>query len=440
MRILHYFLGFPPYRTGGMTKFALDLMQTQVKDGNSVFALWPGKMNGAIPSIKKRKSVTGIKSYEIINPLPVPLDEGVRDFFEFTKPCNGEIFEYFLSELNVDVIHIHTLMGLHKEFVDAAQKLKIKLIFTSHDFYGLCPKVTLFRFGKYCDDDCDCQKCLACNLDALSIGKIQILQSPIYRKLKDTAVIKLAREFHRRAFFEKTEPVIDGPDNKNLAKMYKDLRSYYVAMLESVDVIHFNSTLAQQIYERYLTPKVGKVIFITHKDIKDCRDINHGDDEKLRIAYLSPHKAYKGYNVLESALDDIWKSGNHDFVLYLFHPVSKQKPYMSVQKTGYVYADLPKIFAGVDVLVAPSICYETFGFTALEAVSHGVPIIVSDNVGAKDVVQNAGIVVKAGSVGQLKEAILKLDRSKLDFYRGKTSALDLPLWVDVVKGLYELYL
>ena len=29
MRILHYALGFPPWRTGGLTKYCVDLMLTQ---------------------------------------------------------------------------------------------------------------------------------------------------------------------------------------------------------------------------------------------------------------------------------------------------------------------------------------------------------------------------------------------------------------------------
>ena len=45
MRILHYFLGFPPYRSGGLTKFAYDLMVSQAKNNDDVFALWPGRLN-----------------------------------------------------------------------------------------------------------------------------------------------------------------------------------------------------------------------------------------------------------------------------------------------------------------------------------------------------------------------------------------------------------
>ena len=57
MKILHYFLGFPPYRSGGLTKFAYDLMNAQVSDGNEVAALWPGTMTkiGVNPKIKKKK-------------------------------------------------------------------------------------------------------------------------------------------------------------------------------------------------------------------------------------------------------------------------------------------------------------------------------------------------------------------------------------------------
>ena len=42
MRILHYCLGFPPFRTGGMTKYCMDLMNEQNKAGHEVALLWPG--------------------------------------------------------------------------------------------------------------------------------------------------------------------------------------------------------------------------------------------------------------------------------------------------------------------------------------------------------------------------------------------------------------
>ena len=43
MRVLHYTLGLPPYRTGGLTKYATDLMLSQAEAGDSVALLWPGR-------------------------------------------------------------------------------------------------------------------------------------------------------------------------------------------------------------------------------------------------------------------------------------------------------------------------------------------------------------------------------------------------------------
>lgn len=61
----------------------------------------------------------------------------------------------------------------------------------------------------------------------------------------------------------------------------------------------------------------------------------------------------------------------------------------------YSYADLADIFEETDVLVAPSIWYETFGYTVLEALSFGVPVIVSNTVGAKDIIpEGCGIILE----------------------------------------------
>ena len=188
MTILHYFLGFPPYRSGGMTKFAYDLMEAQVNDGEKVVALWPGKMNLILPpkvKIKKRKPIKEIENYEIINPLPISLDEGIENIKEFTKECNRNIYIEFFKTVNPEAIHIHTLMGMHKELIDAANQLGIRTIFTTHDYFGICPKVTLYKSDGVCDNDNNCKDCAKCNQSALSIEKIKIMQSPLYRKYKN---------------------------------------------------------------------------------------------------------------------------------------------------------------------------------------------------------------------------------------------------------------
>lgn len=445
MKILHYFLGFPPYRSGGLTAYCMEIMESQRKKGDEVLALWPGRFLCYTDkaAIKRRKEEKGICSYELINPLPVSLDEGILNCDMYMKDCPSEVYEKFLCEIKPDVIHIHTLMGLHKEFISSANLLGIKTIFTSHDYFGLCSKVTFFKEGKVCSDGQDCSNCIKCNQTALSLNKIKILQSPLYKMLKDSWLIKKIRKQHRREFHgnEKLSIVkISDTEKKKIGEKYKELRAYYVHMLANVDEIHFNSTVARDVYMQFLNPKKSRVISITRKDIFDNRDIKHIDSNVLRITYLAPAQPYKGFNVIVKALDELWDENKTDFKLQLFSPVANNKPYMCNKNDGFKRDELKDIFANTDILIAPSICKETFGFTVLEALSYGVPVIVSDNVGAKDIIGNAGIVVRAGDSEQIKNIIKSLDRKKIEQLREAVKELEIKSMEKHMDECYEMYL
>lgn len=444
MRILHYFLGFPPYRTGGLTKYAMDLMLQQTEDKNEVMALWPGQI-GILSkgvSVRRRKQIEGIENYELINPLPVPLDEGIRDFEEYRKACDSRVYYDFLTKISPEVIHIHTLMGLHKEFMDAAGMLGIRTVFTTHDYFGLCPKVTLYRQGHACEDDHNCEACISCNAGALSLKKIAVLQSPLYRRVKNSAVVRKLRSRHRAEFFmEEGEDFRPEKDLAHTAEGYRALRRYYLELLKQVDMIHFNSSVAEAVYRRFFIPKAARVVTITHRNIKDNKNRNRWQySGQLKLTCLAPAKPYKGFDILRNALDELWEEGNHDFELKVYSPVLKRSPYMKVCEDGFAEGQLPDIMAQTDVLVAPSIWYETFGFTVLEALSYGVPVVVSDHVGAKDIIDSAGIVVEAGKTEELKQAIKDLTQERQTKMREAIlENVSIKTWRTLVDETYLLY-
>ena len=70
------------------------------------------------------------------------------------------------------------------------------------------------------------------------------------------------------------------------------------------------------------------------------------------------------------------------------------------------HTNMPKVLAEMDVLVLPSIV-EGFGLVVLEAMQSGMPVIVSDQVGAADVVVDgeSGFVVHAGDVDSLADSM-----------------------------------
>lgn len=411
MNILHYSLGFPPYRTGGLTKFCMDLMKEQVKEGDQVSLLWPGEIQlfGKHTKIKKNGSVDGIASFEVINPTPVSYDEGIVDIPAFTDEGDLKVYEQFLQFVHPNVIHIHTLMGFHKNLLVAAKKMGIKTVFTTHDFFPICPKVTMFRDGMICPDADACESCPKCNLTALSLRKIQILQSPVYRTLKDSAAVKKLRKGHRDEYLSGQE-VVEGETTRT-AEDYRKLREYYKSLLDLIDVVHYNSSVTKGVYEKYMGERKNVLIPITHGDIKDHRKKKEFGN-KIRITYLSAQSAAKGYFVLKSVLDELWRV-RQNFELNVFFKPVEGEPYIKSHER-YDYSQLGSIMDHTDVLIQPSVWNETFGYTVIEALSYGVPVIVSSHVGAKDVIPDGGgIVVEAGSKTLLANAFISLTREKL---------------------------
>lgn len=382
----------------------MDLMKEQVKEGDRVSLLWPGEIQllDKHTKIKKNRSVDGIANFEVINPTPVPYDEGIVDIPVFTLEGDPKIYEQFLQFVHPEIIHIHTLMGLHKSLLVVAKNMGIKTVFTTHDFYPICPKVTMFRDGMICPDADTCETCPQCNMTALSLKKIQILQSPAYRTLKDSAFVKKLRKGHRDEYLC-GQKVVEG-ETIRTAEDYRNLREYYKSLLDLMDVIHYNSSVTKEVYERYMGERKSVLIPITHGDIKDHRK-KKGFGNKIRITYLSAQSVAKGYFVLKSVLDDLWNV-RQDFKLNVFFKPIENAPYIK-GRGRYNYSELSSIMDNTDVLVQPSVWNETFGYTVLEALSYGVPVIVSNHVGAKDIVPlGGGRIVHNGE--ELKNAICEL--------------------------------
>lgn len=392
MKILFYTLGFPPYRSGGLTKYTFDLSNGLSKLGHEIYMLWPGEINKFKKfGINVKKEInTGIFNCEIINPLPVALDEGIRDILPFMKPCDLEVCICFLEKVKPEVFHIHTLMGLHKEWIIAAKKLGIKIIYTTHDYYGLCPKVTLYRNGHICSALYDCSECTICNETALSIEKIMLLQSPLYRRIKNFCVVKWLRKIHRNNYFLETENEQSNLEKKSddRKEEYVVIQKYYKWILESVDFIHYNSTITRSVFEKCLQSPKGRVISISNESVRDMRvRKDYNTCSKLKLTYLGPLKSYKGFPFIVNVLDELWNQGHTGFELNIYTGTSTKRPYINYKKNGYKIEDLDAIFASTDILLVPSQWYETFGLTTIEALSYAVPVIISDTVGAQDVVR-----------------------------------------------------
>ncbi|MFS1664291.1 glycosyltransferase [Streptococcus sp. zg-JUN1979] len=397
MKILHYTIGFAPVRTGGLVSYATDLMLEEINQGQEVYALYPALQTffAKSPIIKLGKEIKGIKTYELYNSLPLALFGGIYEPDDFKTPCDIKIFSQFLKELKPDVIHLHSLMGLHKEFFEAAKSLNIRLIFTTHDYYGLAPIPSFYYNGKSFDED---NNNLAWNImshDALPTNKLRIFQSKWYIIIRD-----ILKKMNKNPKHISQTPIKDIRETKN----YATLKQYYLDIFALIDCFHFNSQLAKNIFESNVKSiKESAVISITTSQIK-AREVAKNTRKKMHLAFIGPDEVYKGYF---DFLDYISTINTENYTVYTYgHYPNDKAPSFVKQMGRFKQEDLLSVYENIDILVVPSQWKETFGLVVLEALSYGVTVYVSENVGAKDLVSEEYIFK---SLKELESKLLDVD-------------------------------
>lgn len=419
MKILHYSLGVPGFRSGGLTKYSIDLMKEEVDSGNEVFLLYPGEFKIRTNLyIKKDKMYYNINVYEIINPLPVPLTNGINNPKLFYKSMDKykNVFKKWLLKHNFDIVHIHTLMGLPIELVDAIKESNIKIIFSTHDYFGICPKVNLVNSnGEVCSNNEDFLECYKCCLNGFSYNKIRIMQSRLYRFVKDTNIGKKMLGKAKKSL-NKNEDNISEKDTLDLAlnekeviNEYKALKEYYYNIFNKFDYFHFNSRISKVIYNKFLNNIDGEIIHITHSNIIDNRHLKKFENDKLRIVYMGNDSIYKGLNLLIKALTTLDKSFENKWFLDIWG-IDGSSEYPNIRYNGkYSHDIVNNILEKSDLLVIPSICHETFNFVALEGYSNAMPILVTNLVGFSDIIKDGenGFSVNA-SVESIRGKIASL--------------------------------
>lgn len=381
MRILHYSLGYPPNRSGGLVKYSLDLMEEEQKQGNQIYSLYPGRYN----PLKKthiryeKKLDTGIVVYELINSLPLPLYGGISDPKAFYKSVSKKVYIDFLKKLRLDMIHVHTLMGIHKEFFVAAKELGIKICYTTHDYFGLAPEPNFFVNDRSYDEDNNVANWQAASANALSVKKLRLFQLKYYYILKIIIKKLKIKKIGEENLSEKNRSTSE-------PEAWIRLKKYYEDIFNHINQFHFNSNLTKEIFLFNLDSIVSNfsVIPITNSSIKK-RDKSYKIDlhKKIKkVAYIGPDENYKGFFEFLKLEKIIDKSGFFEFHTYGYQP---QKNISGISQHGkYNLNSIEDVYENIDILIVPSLWKETYGLVALEALSYHKYVFVSENVGSKD--------------------------------------------------------
>lgn len=417
MSILHYAIGLPPERNGGSVQYAYGLMTEQAKK-EKVYALICGDtlFRGSVCRIKRVGSRNGIETFKLTNPLTPTLIYGTSDpqSQHHDIKIDYDNIRKFIKDKDINIMHLHTLMGIHKDVVAFIKSLGVVIVYTSHDFHGICIHYNLIDFkGELCGN-ASAAKCSLCNANEPSDCFLRIANSSLYHFIKKTGILSSLKKSipTPNEYTEQDRKIACALTEDSITK-YKELLDYYKDYFKLIDKFHFNSEQTKGIFKHFMPDIDGRIIPIVTPAIKDNRRII-SPSKIIKLGFIGNTSIYKGFPILKNTVKDLYYEGvkNLKILAYTGNKIGidAECPLIEYQPP-YKYSDISKILYHLDGTLVPSKWYETFSLVTLESLAHGRPVIVSDHVGAKDIVATYNKDFIFSSVEQLKELLIKISKN-----------------------------
>lgn len=387
---------YSPYSKGGADMYAENISKQLSDKGHEVIVI------AAKPTFDKSLSYTieerdGIKIYWFY-PLNVSsfyniakkssLMQGIWRLLDIWNFHSYYIVKKILKKEMPDVVHAHTPVGLSPSVFKAVKSLGIPFVFTLHDYYLICPRITLLRSnGDICKKpNVFCEIYRLFNRYPISLPDVIIANSNFTKKIH-----------------------VDAFNSKNINVFY--------CGIENIDYIN--------------------------KDILGVKNYNAASS--LNILYIGQLKIHKGVHILIDAFKKIRSEqmhlhivGDGDYRIFLEKLSNGDDRIMFHGRCSN--REILQLYDECDIVVVPSIWYEPFGIVIQEAFRQGVPVIASDIGGIKELIQEGynGFLFESGNLDQLKNKLDMVMNNPIVLNKMQKNALNSVEKYDMTRHIAEL--
>lgn len=176
--------------------------------------------------------------------------------------------------------------------------------------------------------------------------------------------------------------------------------------LELAEHVFVASELAARTYREAGIPAARLSVIPLGVELVRFRDSKPRRTPGLKILFAGKLSETKGFDLLLQAFERV-RRASPEATLRVAGQGRWPGPLGAAIECGRVAHDeLPEVYSAADVLVLPS-RLDGFGMVVSEALACGTPVLVSDRVGAKDLVQEGvnGWIVPAEDAGKLAERL-----------------------------------
>lgn len=368
MRILVVSNVYPPNFIGGAELIAHQQVQALRAAGHEVFVFAGEIVPFGEHHAMRREEWEGIPVFRV-SMLPKDYE---ATYINFSHPSIETSFAAVMDEVAPEVVHCHNLTGLSAGVLRRAKRGGATVVVTLHDHWGFCFKNTLLKHrGEICHDYTECAQCMPTIDDERELG------IPIRMRNDQTAVMLNHAD------------ALVAP-------------SHYLA-----------GTYARAGFDPDLFHVIPNGIDVHRFDeVRNARR----RAKHLRLSFVGGLYSHKGVASLCEALGHLPKGaalrvnivGTGDQRVRCERILKANGWLKRVRFWGHIDNErISEVYRETDVHVLPSLWPENQPVTITEAMACGVPSIVSDLGGSKELIEarESGDVFRAGDVVDLAQAI-----------------------------------
>lgn len=373
MKIIHVVAGFSIDFPGGITNYVRTLAASQAGNGHDVIVLDGGESN------RNHELGFSVLSYSgNIRPFVLSCKED--------REGTSQLKEMLLGEFP-DLIHFHLTVGFGEDFYEDFAAAGQKYVVSMHDYYLLCPRITMMNWeGKNCGGP-ERKKCETC------IGKLDQID----------LLYKAARRVHL--------PLPRIPSKAVTARNAK-VRSF----LRGAEVVLPVSDRVRQLsagpYPEldYEVAHIGNVSASVDRPQKT-------DSRNLRLTFIGVLSEHKGADLLVKLAKGVTRKD----VEFHFFGRAEGRWAAAAEKAGiivhgsYAPADLPRIMASTDLGVVLPIWEDNGPQVVMEFINYGIPVLATRMGGIPDFVSgDNGFLFDASAIS---DAIAYVDAAETEALR-----------------------
>ena len=291
-----------------------------------------------------------------------------------------------IRKQHVDIVHVHnTWMVVSPSVFYAAVSMGVPVVQTLHNFRMICPSAILYRKGRVCEE-------------CVKYGMQRAVKFGCYRGSKlFSFVCALNNAKHRRT------------------GIYRKINFICLSEFNKKKILQINSRRTMRIDPSKVWVKPN---FIWERG----KSLNNWRDRKgfIFAGRLTEEKGikvlFKAWALMGNDAPGLFVYGNGGLKEWCEKVIEKRG--LKISMLGEVDHDtLMGAMGRSTALIFPSVWYEGFPMTVIEALSVGTPVIVSDMGNEKQFIENRknGLLFECGSARDLARAVREVSDGNIVF-------------------------